>query len=294
MLKPPMRKMLHLLPASIRSRIKFYWAHHFLPDLRNPKRFSEWLHHRKMVDRDPRFAAFSDKVGAKALVAAMIGERYITPMLYHGPDLPARIQRDWQVPFVVKGSFGCGMNYFVRSSSDLKWPEIERHISDWRASNFHDYVCEFWYDKIEPQILIEPFIGQSDLLPVDYKFFVFGGQIAFAYAVSGRGTSKFAQDYFTADWTPMDCSEGVPRSPIPPGPPKHLEDMLRIARILGKDFDFVRVDLYEGPEGPLFGEMTFSPLGGYCRMLPDSLDRELGDLWHDARLHLSGQASLDP
>jgi hypothetical protein len=35
--------------------------------------------------------------------------------------------------------------------------------------------------------------------------------------------------------------------------------MVEIARILSKDFDFVRVDLYERNVKVLFGELTFSP-----------------------------------
>ena len=35
--------------------------------------------------------------------------------------------------------------------------------------------------------------------------------------------------------------------------------MLEIAKTLSKDFPYVRVDLYDGEEHPIFGELTFTP-----------------------------------
>ena len=44
-------------------------------------------------------------------------------------------------------------------------------------------------------------------------------------------------------------------------------------------FRFVRVDLYDLPQRPLFGEMTFSPEAGLCRFEPAGFDLELGESW---------------
>ena len=46
-----------------------------------------------------------------------------------------------------------------------------------------------------------------------------------------------------------------------------FECMVEIARILSKDFDFVRVDLYERNGKVLFGKLTFSP---DCCVFPNS------------------------
>ena len=51
--------------------------------------------------------------------------------------------------------------------------------------------------------------------------------------------------------------------------------MAEAARILSKDFKFVRVDLYDVDGKPFFGEMTFTPAGGFdvsqCRINGQSM-----------------------
>lgn len=55
--------------------------------------------------------------------------------------------------------------------------------------------------------------------------------------------------------------------------------MIRIAETLATGFPFVRVDLYAGENGPLFGEMTFAPGAGLSKFFPAEYDFRLGALW---------------
>jgi len=52
--------------------------------------------------------------------------------------------------------------------------------------------------------------------------------------------------------------------------------MLEYATILSKGFPFVRVDLLYINNRIYFGEMTFYPLAGLCKLSPDSFDYFLG------------------
>lgn len=61
-----------------------------------------------------------------------------------------------------------------------------------------------------------------------------------------------------------------------PQKPDNFEEMKDIARILSKDFPYVRVDLYNIQGKILFGEMTFFPESGYYRFIPDDFDYILG------------------
>ena len=54
--------------------------------------------------------------------------------------------------------------------------------------------------------------------------------------------------------------------------------MIRIAKILSKDFKFVRVDLYELERKVYFGELTFSPAHCVFPYLSDKFDLEMGKL----------------
>ena len=67
-----------------------------------------------------------------------------------------------------------------------------------------------------------------------------------------------------------------------PARPAGYDRMLEIAAALGKEFDFVRVDLYDVDGHVYFGELTHYPGGGLVRIRPRAFDRALGDLWRNA------------
>lgn len=48
--------------------------------------------------------------------------------------------------------------------------------------------------------------------------------------------------------------------------------MIRIAKKLSKDFDFIRVDLYSLGDKIYAGELTFHPGGGYSHFIPEKYD----------------------
>jgi hypothetical protein len=48
---------------------------------------------------------------------------------------------------------------------------------------------------------------------------------------------------------------------------------------LSREFDFVRVDLYNIDGRIYFGEMTFTPVAGRFRFQPDHWDMRLGEKW---------------
>ena len=56
--------------------------------------------------------------------------------------------------------------------------------------------------------------------------------------------------------------------------------MVRISKILSKDFPFVRVDFYD-IEGKVYvGELTFTPCGGFGKYDPREWDYKIGE-WLD-------------
>lgn len=55
--------------------------------------------------------------------------------------------------------------------------------------------------------------------------------------------------------------------------------MLELSEILCKDFDHVRVDWYNLPDGRvLFGEMTFSSGVGFAAWTPEEYDTIFGEM----------------
>jgi hypothetical protein len=55
--------------------------------------------------------------------------------------------------------------------------------------------------------------------------------------------------------------------------------MRRLAEVLSRDFDFVRVDLYALPDRIVVGELTHYPATGRQLFEPRAWEERLGALW---------------
>jgi len=55
--------------------------------------------------------------------------------------------------------------------------------------------------------------------------------------------------------------------------------MIALAEDVARGIDFVRVDLYSTPCGPLVGELTMTPAAGMRRFPERKFDRLLGKKW---------------
>ena len=272
---------LAVMPPSWALRIQFVRAMGYQPNFRSPRTFSERLQVRKLRVPDLElYARLADKIAVKAYVSELIGAKYLIPTLWSGTTLPPRGERTWPVPFVFKANHGSGLNHLVRDPADLNWARIEALAAEWLTAPSQPYLHEIWYNHIPRQLLVEPLIGDGPLN--DYKFFVFGGRVHYAQVDSRRFTDH-RRTFFSPSWEPQsfrlrfECEiDQLPR-------PTHLQEMIEVAERLGAGFDFVRVDLYDLPEGPLFGELTFTPGAGFDPFHPPEYDQRLGDLWAAAQ-----------
>ena len=261
-------------------RLTHLWRHGRLPRLDDPVTFNEWVQHRKLHDRDPRLPLLADKVAVKAWVAERIGPGWVIPTLWHGRALPAAPV--WPTPFVVKARHGCNQSRFVLDDH-ADWDAVRRAARRWSRSRYGGWLSEWLYRDIPRGVLVEPFVGVDGRLPIDWKFHVFGGRVEYVQVHLGRG-ERHRWIVFDRAWRRVSSPTADPD----PARPATLAPMIAAAERLAHGFTYVRVDLYDGPERPLFGEMTFYPGSGLHRLDPVSLDRRLGDDW---RRVLAGSVS---
>lgn len=252
-------------------QLSYWWRHGQLPHLDHPRLFTEWIQHRKLHDRDPRMPVLADKVAVKAWVAAQLGLGWVIPTLWHGSALPS--DAAWPRPFVVKARHGCNQIHFVFEDT-ADWPRVRRDSAEWMKSRYGAWLSEWLYGEIPRGLLVEPFVGDRATLPVDYKFFVFRGRVEYVQVHFGRG-AQHRWIVLDRSWTRLSAPSDDPNPARPPS----LTRMMAAAETLGQGFTFVRVDLYDGASGPLFGEMTFYPGSGLDRFNPVSLDARMGCDW---------------
>ena len=266
------------LPPRQAIQLDFLLSQGRLPNLDHPKTFSEKIEARKLKDRDSRLPRLADKNKVKDYIAEKLGPAWVIPTLWSGPVLPPREQRRWPIPYVIKATHGSGQNYFVLSKEAENWPKIEAIASRWLKKKHGLPYREWLYSQIEPGVLVEPYQGDLAELPLDYKLFVFDGTVHYIQVDTGRKTNHL-RAYYDRDWKCQEFAVGVPLEKNPVARPRSLSRMIEAAECIGKDFSFVRVDLYDLQDHPRFGELTFYPGSGRERFSPRDYDQIFGDLW---------------
>lgn len=257
--------------AKLRIALCYLARHQRLVSFENPKTFTELVQRRKLIGRDARMAMLADKVAVKSFVAATLGAEWVTPTLWHGIDLPDTPA--WPLPFVVKSRHGCNQNAFFRDRV-ADWPKVRLRAQRWMKRSYGKLLDEWLYTQIPRGILVEPFIGERDTVPVDYKIYTFAGRATHVQVHLDR-ENDHRWMLFDRNWRRVSA----PTKDHDPAPPQSLAKILDAAEKLGSGLDFVRCDFYEVGGKPIFGEMTFYPGSGLDKFNPISLDAVLGQQW---------------
>jgi len=248
--------------------------------LTNPQTFTEKLFWRMITwnrgDMPRRFTQLADKFAVRAHVARVIGEEYLTRLLWHGDD-PRAIPFD-RLPaeYVIKPSHAAGKVIIVKGHADRDG--IIRTVSDWLADNYYWHGREFQYYGIPPRILIEEYLTAEDgSPPFDYKFYCFNGV---PEQVLVRNHTHDICPFFDTTWKFLDFSDeaGAVRPSVPK--PANLDEMLALSAKLSSGFGYVRLDFYNVKGCVYFGEFTFTPAAGIIKYDPECWDLKLGERWN--------------
>lgn len=261
--------------ARLRISLAYWWRHGRIPDLDAPTTFTEWVQWRKLNERSLVLASLSDKLRAKAHAAARLGEEWVVPTLWQGQVAP--MNPPWPTPFVIKSSHGCNQFAIIRDVA-RDWPGALARTRRWTQATYGGWLDEWGYSKIEPGLIVEPFVGEGEEPPHDYKIYVFNGVAEVVQVHTDRLTDHRWVQY-DRDWNRVSAGTDLP-------PPCGLVPMLAAAEALAQGHDFLRVDFYDTPGRPLFGEFCLYPGSGLDPFDPIALDEHLGAKWRDARAAL--------
>jgi len=245
---------------------------------------------RNIFDRRPILSRIADKAAARSYVAERLGPSVLTD-LYCLTDTPETIAFD-DLPdrFVVKPTHGSGWIRLVKDKAHLDRAELIATCRDWLSRSYSREAFESIYRNIRPQIMIEQYVDDgTGSRPTDYKLFVFHGHVHLIEVHIGR-CEDHRTGLYIREWEPIPVKGFVTRrgssEPNPYKPleqdlerPAHLTEMIEAAECLGKDWDFIRADLYDTPQKVYFGEITLMPAAGRERFEPEEHDSYLGSLW---------------
>jgi hypothetical protein len=269
-----------LVGATTYEKLEF-WRHlGYWPDLANPRTFNERVCARKF-SQFPQAPLLVDKLAVREFVRARAGGKFLTRLYYVGDDPEAVDFAGLPSQFVMKGTHGSGpeLRSLISDKSALSRTKFITLASQILHRRCGPEVNEWWYTKVKPNLLIEEMLIESGQLPLDFKFYVFGGRALYIQVVSGRHGYAAQSCFYSHEWRlqpfvrgHFDALDGCSR-------PENLSEMIILAELLSTGLDFVRVDLYSVGRRTVFGEMTLAPGAGWIAFLPRNYDYILGEHW---------------
>lgn len=254
----------------------------YVPDLDNPQTLNEKMQYLKLHDyyKNPVITQCADKYAVRDYVKSK-GCGDILNELFAVYNTVEEI--DWGgVPqeFVLKCNHGSGGNIICHDKSTLDIEDAKNKLNKWMHNQFGLERVEYSYEGIPRKIICERFIESEDGKPPrDYKFFCSYGECRLLFVATDRYDDNTKFDYFTPDWEWIPVKNGHPNAGPSVAKPERLDDMIKYASILSKDFPLVRVDLYCEFNKITFGELTFLHFGGVTPFDPEEYDKKFGDLF---------------
>ncbi len=248
-------------------------------DLRNPKTFNEWINWYKLNYKNDLMPICVDKVKVDEYVSSK-GLSDILVKKYEIWDSPSQININ-KLPnsFVIKTNHDSGGVCVCKSKLHYN-KNMQKKLKKAFKKDFSNLFREWPYAKVEKKIFAEEYLSENNKIPCDYKFFCFNGEPKFLYVCTGRGV-KTCFDFFDLEWNHLNIVQHYPNSNNTILKPKNFDRMLDVARILSKDFPFVRVDLYNIDGQIKFGELTFYHFAGITPFETKDMDLELGKFFID-------------
>lgn len=268
------------LAKKVDSRIRFKRK----IELNNPVSLSDKIIYIELYKRSPLASSCTDKFEVRNYVTDKGLEHILVPIVGGPWNNLDEINFD-KLPrkFVLKGTHGCKMNYIVDDKMHLDKNKCYKEMNRWLKTTYGKYSIEPHYLEITHRIYAEYFLGNQESL-IDYKFYCLNGVPSFVNVSSDRHSDGdkamvVTQELYDLNWKPIFEVKKSRRELPGKGnitKPKNLYDMIEIAKILSKDFDFVRVDLYNVNGKIYFGELTFTPFAGVLDIYTDKFNEEMG------------------
>lgn len=247
-------------------------------DLKNPKTLNEKIQWLKLNHRTPLHTLCADKYAVREHIKKKIGAEYLVPLIFHTKN-PTDIKpiNLPDIPFIIKTNHDNSGHIVVKDKSKIDWNNVQDSLGKKLKRNYYYPGREWQYKKIRPCIIVEKLlIDEKGNIPNDYKFHCFNGHVAFIQVDLDRSIDH-KRNLYDAEWKFMDCVWVYDNGYVMEKP-QSLSKMLSLAEILAKDFYYVRVDFYYIGSAIFFGELTFSPEGGFGAFTPSEWDIKLGNM----------------
>jgi hypothetical protein len=221
------------------------------------------------------YSDYVDKLKVREIYKDWGYEEYL-PKIYGVWDTPEEIEFE-KLPnsFALKTNHGCGHHYICRDKRDLNIELAKKTINS--ALNMKFGLAETQYHSIEPKVYCEEFIDDgTGELPSDYKFLCVDGEIKSILVVTERKGTSYKLLTYDTNWNKLNYVTSHYQTDYEFARPNNLDLMIKIAKEIANNFEFVRVDFYDLGDRILLGELTFTPQGGIMSYFTDEAIKKMG------------------
>ncbi len=249
--------------------------------LHPPVTFNEKINWLKLNDNRPEDCALVDKLAVRAILADLLGEDMLVPLLgvWDDPDeidfsaLPDR--------FVLKCTHDSGGVLICRDKAALDVPAAREKLKTLLRRNYALFGRERQYDGVKPRVIAETYLsdGNDDL--TDYKLLCMNGKVKCLFVTSGRRSKNgMYMTFFDADWKRLPFERYYPANPDEIARPVCLTDMIGMTERIcaARKLIFARADFFVVNGKPYIGEITLRPGSGFEPFTPEIWDEKLGDM----------------
>lgn len=249
-------------------------------DIKNPQKYTEKIFLDRIYNLEQKKSQLTDKYLVREWVKEKIGEKYLAKN--YGVWKDAREIEFEKLPeqFVLKANHGSGYNIIVKNKRKIDKEEIYKKFDNWLREKYGFLFFELHYNAIEPKIICEEYLkGVADSV-YDYNIYCFHGKPVYIHCIKGSHKKEGKAAFYSASWEKLPFNYGGYPLDMDMAPkPNQLEEMLELSEVLSAEFEYVRVDWYNMPDGRvIFGEMTFTPWGGCTKFEPEEYDKIWGEL----------------
>lgn len=290
----PFYELLYDISPKLLLRVRFLSYYHYYKkflSFKNPITLDEKIQWMKLnfYNNNPLISQCADKYAVREYIKKC-GCEDILVKLIGVYDNASEI--DWEsLPnkFVAKWNFGCGHNLICTDKSKLDKGQTIAKLNNWKkdSNKFYKWGAEMQYKSIQPKLIIEEYIEtENDMAPVDYKVYCFHGEPYCLLTCTGRESGRPKFYLVDKNWNLLRLNKAGLEAPdgFVPYKPDGYEKIFDYAKILSKDFPFVRADFYYENGQVYFGELTFSPGNGFDYNRLHSTNVMFGNMLHLDRI----------
>jgi len=254
-------------------------------DINHPKTYTEKLQWYKLYyTGDGHLDRIVDKYLMKQYIREKIGDGHTVPLIGAWSNVDD-LEKDWDsLPeeFCLKSTImseGKCID-FIHKKSTVDFKTKKKEWAKWllpKLTLVNSFTSS--YHNCVPRIIAEQYLENVKNQLFDYKVFCFDGQpfcIESAMERFEGGIPTFT--FYDLEWNKMDVTSGNhPNGDVPK--PKHLDEMLELAKELSQGFPHLRVDFFDTDEKLYVAELTLYTGGGYSIYTPQSFNEKMGELF---------------